>query len=100
MPEVLRSGLGPEDMASYVSQQHRWAAAASARSRRCCHARCRCGRRLQYLLSASYFLTGWTLVVYMTLPVIRIVTGAQPVARLTADQFLVHFGPYLRGGAG
>ena len=25
VPEVLASGLGPEDMASYVSQQHRWA---------------------------------------------------------------------------
>ena len=25
VPEVLASGLGPEDLASYVSQQHRWA---------------------------------------------------------------------------
>jgi cellulose synthase (UDP-forming) len=25
VPEVLAHGLGPEDMASYVSQQHRWA---------------------------------------------------------------------------
>ena len=35
--------------------------------------------KVQYALSASYFLTGWTVLLYMAFPVIRIVTGAQPV---------------------
>jgi cellulose synthase (UDP-forming) len=42
-----------------------------------------------------YFLTGWTLLVYMSFPIIRIFTGAQPVASATADQFLLHFAPYF-----
>ena len=41
-----------------------------------------------------YFLTGWTVLIYMSLPVVRILTGAQPLAGATADQFLVHFAPY------
>jgi cellulose synthase (UDP-forming) len=31
----------------------------------------------------------------MLLPVIRIFTGAQPLADATADQFLIHFAPYF-----
>ena len=50
---------------------------------------------MQYLLSALYFLTGWTVLVYLSLPVIRITTGSQPIAGATADQFLLHFGPYF-----
>ena len=52
-------------------------------------------RKLQYLLSASYFLSGWTVLVYLSLPVIRILTGAQPVAGAAADSFLAAFGPYF-----
>jgi cellulose synthase (UDP-forming) len=51
--------------------------------------------RLQYLLSCSYFLTGWTVLAYMTFPVVRILTGAQPLAAPAADQFLLHFAPYF-----
>ena len=32
------------------------------------------------LLSASYFLSGWTVLVYMAFPVVRILTGEQPLA--------------------
>ncbi len=57
--------------------------------------------RAQYLLSASYFLSGWTVLVYMALPVVRILTGAQPIAGASADSFLAHFAPYVgRGGDG
>jgi cellulose synthase (UDP-forming) len=51
--------------------------------------------RAQYLLSCSYFLTGWTVLAYMTFPVVRILTGQQPLAQAAADQFLVHFAPYF-----
>ena len=51
--------------------------------------------RAQYLLSGSYFLSGWTVLIYMTFPVVRILTGAQPLAAPAADQFLLHFAPYF-----
>jgi len=51
--------------------------------------------RVQYMLSCSYFLTGWTVLAYMTFPVVRILTGEQPLAAPAADQFLLHFAPYF-----
>jgi cellulose synthase (UDP-forming) len=97
VPEVLACGLGPEDMASYVSQQQRWARGCLGAIPLILRSKLPWRQRLQYLLSASYFLTGLTLLIYMSLPVVRIVTGAQPLAAATADQFLLHFAPYYCG---
>jgi cellulose synthase (UDP-forming) len=97
VPEVLACGLGPEDMASYVSQQQRWARGCLGAIPLVLRARLSWRVRLQYLLSSTYFLTGLTLLLYMSLPVVRILTGAQPLAAATADQFLLHFAPYYCG---
>jgi cellulose synthase (UDP-forming) len=94
VPEVLASGLGPEDMASYVSQQQRWARGCLEGIPAVLRSKLPWRLRIQYLLSATYFLSGFTLLVYMSLPVIRILFGAQPLAASTADQFLLHFAPY------
>jgi cellulose synthase (UDP-forming) len=95
VPEVLARGLGPEDMASYVSQQQRWARGCLSASRVTLRARLPLRARAQYLLSSMYFLSGWTVLVYMAMPIIRITTGAQPLDGSTADQFLLHFAPYF-----
>src|SRR3954447_15574248 len=97
VPEVLACGLGPEDMASYVSQQQRWARGCLGAIPLVLRSKLSWRARLQYLLSSTYFLTGITLLIYMSLPVVRIVTGAQPLAAATADQFLLHFAPYYCG---
>jgi cellulose synthase (UDP-forming) len=93
--EVLAQGLGPEDMASYVGQQHRWARGCLGAIGAVLRADLPLRIRAQYLLSCSYFLTGWTVLAYMTFPVVRILTGAQPLAAPAADQFLLHFAPYF-----
>ncbi|HEX4751682.1 MAG TPA: glycosyltransferase [Solirubrobacterales bacterium] len=95
LPEVLAVGLGPEDMASYVSQQRRWARGCLGAIGTVLRARLPLRKRVHYLLSSSYFLTGWALLVYMSFPVIRILTGAQPIAAASADQFVLHFAPYF-----
>jgi cellulose synthase (UDP-forming) len=96
VPQVLARGLGPEDMASYVSQQQRWARGCLAAARTTLRARGLAPRvRAQYLLSSMYFLTGWTVLIYMAMPIVRITTGAQPLAGSSADQFLLHFAPYF-----
>lgn len=93
--EVLAQGLGPEDMASYASQQQRWARGCLSAIPDVLRSGLPVRQRLQHLLSASYFLTGWTVLLYMALPAIRITTGAQPVSGAGADQFLTHFAPYF-----
>jgi cellulose synthase (UDP-forming) len=93
--KVLAQGLGPEDMASYVGQQQRWARGCLAALPAVIKAELPWRVRLQYLLSSMFFLSGWTFGLYMALPAIRIFTGAQPLAGATADQFLLHFAPYF-----
>lgn len=96
LPEVLARGLGPEDMASYVSQQQRWARGCLTGMRAILRAReLPAGLRVQHALSSLYFLTGWTILVYMAMPVVRILTGAQPLAAASGDAFLLHFAPYF-----
>src|SRR6185437_10538769 len=55
VPEVLALGLGPEDMASYVSQQLRWSRGCLAALPSVLASRLPLRQRLQYLLSSMYF---------------------------------------------
>jgi endo-1,4-beta-D-glucanase Y len=84
-------------MASYVSQQQRWARGCLSAIPAVLRSRLPWRARVQYLLSATYFLSGWTLVLYMSLPVVRLLFGIQPLASITANQFLIHFAPYYCG---
>ena len=68
VPEVLAHGLGPEDMASYVSQQQRWSRGCLSALPAVLRSKLPLRLKVQYLLSASYFLTGWTVLVYMSVP--------------------------------
>ncbi|MDQ3946349.1 MAG: glycosyltransferase, partial [Actinomycetota bacterium] len=95
VPEVLAAGLAPEDMGSYAGQQLRWARGCLSALPRILTARLPGRLRLNYLLSAAYWLTGWTLVAYFVFPVARILTGAQPVEVGSANEFLLHWGPYF-----
>lgn len=95
VPEVLAAGLGPEDMASYTTQQLRWARGCLSALPRILRARLPLKVRLNYLMSAAYWLTGWTLLVYMSFPVVRILTGAQPIDVPSADVFLLYWAPYF-----
>jgi cellulose synthase (UDP-forming) len=92
---VLARGLGPEDMVSYVSQQARWAQGCLSALPRIFRYRLPWRLRVQYLLASSYFLSGLTVLIYMSLPVLRIFAHVQPIHQGSADQFLVHFVPYF-----
>jgi cellulose synthase (UDP-forming) len=95
VPEVLARGLGPEDMASYVSQQQRWARGCLSGIRPALRAHLPLRVRAHYLLSSMFFLSGWTVLVYMAMPILRIATGAQPIGAAGGDAFLSHFTPYF-----
>ena len=96
VPEVLARGLGPEDMASYVSQQHRWAAGCiGAIPRGAALARCRCGCKLQYCCRPRTSSRAGRCSSTCRCPSCGSLTGAQPLAGATADEFLAHFAPYF-----
>jgi cellulose synthase (UDP-forming) len=94
LPDVLARGLGPEDTAAYVSQQQRWARGCLSGLPRALRAKLPLRLKLQYLLSGLYFLSGWTVLIYMTFPVVRLLGGGQPIGHINAPEFLLHFAPY------
>jgi cellulose synthase (UDP-forming) len=95
LPQILASGLGPEDMAAYTTQQLRWARGCLSSLPRIVRARLPWRLKSQYLLSGLYWLSGWTVLFYMAFPLVRILFGVQPLAHLTAPEFLLHFAPYF-----
>jgi cellulose synthase (UDP-forming) len=94
VPDVLARGLGPEDTAAYVSQQQRWARGCLSGVPRALRARLPWRLKAQYLLSGLYFLSGWTVLIYMSFPVVRLLGGGQPIGGINAPEFLLHFVPY------
>ncbi len=92
--EVLARGLGPEDMSAYVSQQLRWARGCVYAIRLIIRSKIPLRIRLQYLHSSLFFLSGWTILLYLSLPSIFIFTGAQPFSSSTSSQMLLYFAPY------
>jgi cellulose synthase (UDP-forming) len=94
VPDVLARGLGPEDTAAYVSQQQRWARGCLSGLPRALRAKLPWKLKAQYVLSGMYFLSGWTVLIYMSFPVIRLLGGGQPIGGINAPEFLLHFAPY------
>lgn len=96
VPEALSAGLGPEDAAAYVSQQTRWATGCIELllRRRSLWKPLSWVQRWQYAVATSYWLTGWTLLVYVSLPLLRLLFGWQPVGA-SATEFATHFLPYF-----
>ncbi len=95
LPDVLSRGFGPEDTAAYVSQQQRWARGCLSGLPRAMRAKLPLKLKVQYLLSGLYFLSGWTVLIYMSFPVVRLLGGGQPLGGIDAPEFLLHFAPYF-----
>ena len=96
VPEVLAHGLGPEDMASYVSQQQRWSRGCLGALPTVLRSALPLRLKVQYALSAVVLpVAAGRCSSTCAFPVVRLLTGAQPLAATTADQFLAHFAPYF-----
>jgi cellulose synthase (UDP-forming) len=95
VPDVLARGLGPEDTAAYVSQQQRWARGCLSGLPRAIRSKLPLKQKAQFMLSGLYFLSGWTVLIYMSFPVVRLLGGGQPIGGINAPEFLLHFAPYF-----
>jgi cellulose synthase (UDP-forming) len=97
VPEVLAEGLATEDLLTYSKQQFRWARGALDIIFRWNPLFMRglsWAQKIQYLSSASFYLTGLFVVIDAMLPVIYLYTGAVPVevsGMVLAGIFLPYF---------
>lgn len=97
VPEVLAEGLATEDLLSYSKQQFRWARGALDvifKYNPLFMSGLTWAQRIQYLSSASFYLSGIVVLIDVLLPIIFLFTGLLPVkidGMLLAAVFL----PYL-----
>lgn len=97
VPEVLAEGLAPEDFLSYYKQQHRWARGSLEvvfRYNPLLRRGLTWAQRVQYLASASFYLSGLVVFINAMLPLVFFFTGMMPLEISTMTLALI-FIPYL-----
>jgi cellulose synthase (UDP-forming) len=97
VPTVLAEGLAPEDMYSYVRQQFRWARGSLEivfRHNPLFWRELSWSQRIQYLASASYYLSGLVVLMNALLPLLFLFTGAVPLT-VTTMALAAVFLPYI-----
>ncbi len=97
VPEVLAEGLATEDLLTYSKQQFRWARGALDvvfRWNPLFMRKLTWAQRIQYLSSASFYLTGLFVVIDALLPIVYLYAGLVPVevsGMVLAGIFLPYF---------
>jgi cellulose synthase (UDP-forming) len=97
VPEVLAEGLAPEDFLSYYKQQFRWTRGSLEvifKYNPLFKRGMSWPQRLQYLISASYFLSGFIVLLDALLPMLFLYTGIIAVQTHTMGLALI-FIPYI-----
>jgi len=88
VPEVVSRGLVPSDLDSFLKQQLKWSRGVHdvlfqeyprAFRRLTFH------QKISYFMIGSYYLVGLTSLIYFTIPLLYLWTGAQPAAIILAE---------------
>ncbi|MGI9028322.1 MAG: glycosyltransferase [Candidatus Saccharimonadales bacterium] len=97
VPKVLAEGLAPEDFLNYYKQQFRWTRGSLEvifKYNPLFRRGLRFSQKLQYLISASYYLSGVVVLIDAMLPIIFLFTGI--TALITSSMALASvFIPYM-----
>jgi cellulose synthase (UDP-forming) len=98
VPQVLAEGLAPGDFLSYYKQQFRWTRGSLEvifkYNPLFMRGKLTMRQRMQYLISASYYLSGVVVLLDALLPVLFLFTGLVPVVTSTMTLAFV-FLPYI-----
>ncbi|MBB3675577.1 glycosyltransferase [Modestobacter versicolor] len=97
VPKVLAEGLAPDDFLNYYKQQFRWTRGSLEvifKYNPLLRRGLTWSQRLQYLISASYYLSGSVIILDAMLPVVFLLTGQTPIVTSTMTLALV-FVPYM-----
>ncbi|WNV75879.1 glycosyltransferase [Geodermatophilus sp. DSM 44513] len=97
VPKVLAQGLAPDDFLNYYKQQFRWTRGSLEvifKYNPLTREGLSTAQKLQYLLSASYYLSGSVILVDALIPIVFLLTGETPIVTSTMTLALA-FVPYM-----
>ncbi len=96
--EVVAVGLAPESIIDFFKQQRRWATGAFEillKQNPLYSDKLELDQKIQYFISNSFFLVGITILVYILMPIIYLLTGAKPLLISNGVEWLLHYIPYF-----
>ena len=97
LPKVLAEGLAPEDFLNYYKQQFRWTRGSLEvifKFNPLFRKGLTFGQKMQYLVSASYYLSGVVVLLDALLPIIFLFTGITAIVTSTMTLAAI-FIPYM-----
>ncbi len=97
IPQVMVEGLAPEDLLSYYKQQLRWSRGSLEvlfGSNPLFKKGLSIAQKIQYLSSALYYFNGVIILIDMSMPLLFLFFGLEPVATSTTA-FAIFFIPYM-----
>ncbi|TXH00997.1 MAG: glycosyltransferase [Candidatus Moraniibacteriota bacterium] len=96
--EVLAVGMAPITIASYFKQQRRWAKGGIGMlfNQNPLYAKkLNLDQRLQYFISNTYFLVGFSILAYLLFPILYLLFGVKPLDTENGLVWALHYVPYF-----
>lgn len=96
--EILTSGLAPETITAYSRQQHRWAKGGLSMlltRNPLASGKLNLDQKIQYFFSNSFYLVGFSILMYTIFPVAYLLFNAKPLDTGESIVWLLHYVPYL-----
>ncbi len=96
--KVLARGLAPDNMISYFKQQKRWAQGGFSiffKKNPLFIAGLSFDQRMQYLFTSMFYFVGFSILTYLLLPIIYLMTGASPIHAQSSIQWVWHYLPFF-----
>lgn len=97
LQEILAEGLAPQDLASYYTQQMRWARGGLEilfKENPLFKRGLNIHQRIEYFSSALYYFNGIIVLIDMMMPILFLFFGFKPVVANTTS-FAIYFLPYI-----
>jgi cellulose synthase (UDP-forming) len=96
--EVLASGVAPSTIAAFFKQQLRWAKGGMSMlflRNPLASGRLTLDQRIQYFTANMFYLVGFSILVYISFPIIFLLFGISPLNAPSTLVWLVHYIPYF-----
>lgn len=96
--KILAKGLAPETIISFFAQQNRWARGGFVLffTRNPLFIQTlSIDQKLQYFFSNIHYFSGFSILIYLLIPIVYLMTGEHPMNLTNSDGWLGHYLPYF-----
>ncbi len=96
--KVLANGTAPSTINAYFKQQLRWAKGGMSMlflQNPLGSVNLTLDQKIQYFFSNMFYLSGFSILIYISFPIIYLLFGISPMSAQSSFNWLIHYAPYL-----